>query len=142
MLPLIVTGVAAATGIAWWRAKHKKGLTPERKKIYEAAMKSSGLSPDKVRALADSFEKEGLKEEAANLRKRAALMELPPDVKAARRKAYKRGMKSNDPAAVTKLANAFHKEGALSAAQSLHKYAAGLKKSGGKVNVKAGVKAA
>ena len=102
-------------------------MTPERKNIYEAALKTK-LPAEKLRALADAFEKEGLKEEAEMLRKRAALRDAPPNVKKDRRIAYKKGITSKDPAAVEQLAGAFQKMGATSAALNLKRYAAGLRK--------------
>jgi hypothetical protein len=83
--------------------------------------------PVKLRKLADVFDKEGCKHEAGNLRKKADNMELPPDVKKARRQAYKKALKSKDPVAVEKMANAFQTQGSPGAAASLRKYAAGLK---------------
>jgi len=123
---IVPLGIGALAGLAWWRSKRKPhGMTPERKKIYETALESL-KEPDKLRSLADAFDKEGLKDEAIMLRKRAALRELPPASKEARKAAFRKGMSSSDPKAVHALAVAFHKQGATGAAQALKKYAEGL----------------
>lgn len=122
LLPLAVVGLA---GGAWWMKKHRRGMTPERQIVYETALLSL-KDPVKLRALAAAFEKEGMKDQAALLLKRATLRELPADVKAARREAFRKGMAATDPAAVNALAEAFYKEGATGAAESLRKYAVAL----------------
>lgn len=122
LIPAVVVALGAATTVAVVRRKKHKGMTPERKKVYVAALNSL-KDPVKLRELADTFEKEGLTKEAAMLRKRAKLRELPPKVKKQRRTAYRKAMRSKNPQAVLKLANAFHTEGATGAAASLRKYA-------------------
>lgn len=123
VLPAIV--IAATAGAAWKLHKHSSKMTPERKVIYDNAL-ANLKDPAELRKLADSFDKEGLKKEGDMLRKRAALREMPPDVKAARKDAYRKGMQSTDKSGVLRLAEAFHLQGATGAAASLRKYAAGL----------------
>ena len=123
--PLLPATVAVAAALAAWRYKRKRGLTPERRVIYESALKLV-KDPAELRQLAKTFADEGLKAEADMLNKRAALRELPDSVKAARRQAFKDGMASKNPAAINKLADAFEKQGAVGAAANLRKYAAGL----------------
>lgn len=130
--PLIPVGIGLLAGGAYWKHKKRKGMTPERKKIFEAAMNTL-KDPNKLRKLSDAFDKEGLKNEATLLRKKALLRELPEDKKVARRKALKAGLKVSSPAdvhKVEKLANAFHNEGALGAAQRLREHVAAVKKAG------------
>jgi len=131
MIPLLPLA-AALGGLAWWRARAKKGMTPERQKVYEAAL-ASLKDPDALRKLADAFQKEGLAPQAELLRKRAALRELPAEVKTQRRDALRKGLQSKNVEGVEKLAAAFAKEGASGAAASLKQYAAGLKASTKKV---------
>jgi hypothetical protein len=126
-LPLIPIAIVGLTGGAYWRHKRKKGMTPERKKIFEAAMNTL-QDPNKLRKLSDVFTKEGLKNEGELLRKKALLRELPPEQKAARRAALKAGLNSKDVSKVQNLADAFHNQGALGAAKRLRDYATGLKK--------------
>jgi hypothetical protein len=128
-LPLIPIGIGLLAGGAFWKHKKTKGMTPERKKIYEAAMNTL-KDPNKLRLLSDAFQKAGLKTEAEMLRKKALLRELPEGQKKARRDAFKAGLKATDPSKVETLANAFHKQGALGAAKKLRDHAAGLKKAG------------
>ena len=134
MEPLtIALGIALLGGGAYVMASKKETkapvMTPERKIVYDTAM-AQVKEPEKLRALADAFEKEGLLAEAEMLRKRAGLRELPADVKEDRKDAFRRGMSSLDPAAVLNLANAFDKEGATGAADALRKYAATLQAGG------------
>jgi predicted negative regulator of RcsB-dependent stress response len=125
VIPALVVGLGGLAAWKVWKKKHR--MTPERKKVYEAALKSL-KDPVKLRELATAFDKENLKEEAELLRKRAALRELPADVKAGRRDAFKKGMASKDPTGIETLAKEFEKEGATGAAAALREYAAGLPK--------------
>ena len=135
IIPVAVAALAGTTAIVAVKRSKKKGMTPERKKVYIAALNSL-KDPVKLRQLADAFEKEGLTKEAAMLRKRAKLRELPPKTKKARRAAYRKGLKSKDPLAVRKLASAFRREGATGAAASLQKYAQALASGQVKVTTK------
>lgn len=124
VLPLIVSSVG---GFAWWRVKKQKygKMTPERKKLFEEALKTM-TDPVKLRSLAGTYEKYGLKAEAKELRKRAALREAPAEVKQKRTEVFKKALDSTDPQKVSKVADAYHKIGAYGAADKLRKYAAGL----------------
>jgi len=124
VLPLIVTSVG---GLAWWRVKKQKygKMTPDRKKLFEEALKTM-KDPVKLRSLADTYEKYGLKAEAKELRKRAALREAPAAVKEKRTEVFKKALDSTDPHKVSKVADAYHKIGAYGAADKLRKYASGL----------------
>ena len=124
VLPVIV---ASAGGLAWWKVKKQKygKMTPERKKLFEEALRSM-KDPAKLRELANVFQNYGLKAEAKELRKRAALRDAPADVKKKRAEAFQKGLNSTDPQKVSKLADAFHKVGAYGAADKLRKYASGL----------------
>jgi hypothetical protein len=125
IIPAAILALGGVTTAVVVRRRKKKGMTPERKKVYIAALNSL-KDPVKLRQLADAFEKEGLTKEAAMLRKRAKLRELPPKVKKQRRAAYRKAMKSKSPTAVARLAKAFQKEGATGAAASLQRYAKAL----------------
>lgn len=125
MLPIIPIA-AGLGGLAWWRASRRKGMTPERQKVYDTAL-ATLKDPAGLRTLADSFAKEGLSAQAEMLRKRAALRELPEQTKVDRREALRKGLASNDQTAVSKLAAAFAREGASGAAEQLLKHVNGLK---------------
>lgn len=126
-LPLLPLAVAGLAGAAWWR--HSKqpnvGMTPQRTVIFETMMKKCS-SPDDLNMLADAFQGQGLLEQAAMLRKRAALRAMPPEVKKARRDAFEMGMKAKDAKAVFELADAFEEVGAYGSAEALRKRALGL----------------
>jgi len=129
IIPIIIASLA---GLAFWKASSDKTpekgtITPDRQAIFEAALNDL-KDPAKLRAMAQVYRREGLEAYADLLEKRAALRELPDDVKDARKDAFQKGMSSDDPAAVAKLATAFEKEGATGAATALRKYADGLQK--------------
>lgn len=130
MHPLLIPAIAvaglagAATLVA---SKRKSGMTPERERIYMNALQNL-KEPEKLRALATAFEKEGLQKEADLLFKRAGLRELPNEVKAARRVVFKNAMSSMNGEEVRKVASAFRTQGAIGAAAALEEYADGLGK--------------
>lgn len=136
-LPLIPIAVASLAGYGAWR-KFKKpaAMTPERKKIFEQAMRTLD-DPEKLRKLADEFEKQKLKPQANELRKRAAIFAASPAVKEQRKQVFKKAMNSSNPTAIKQVAAAFHKVGHYEAAEKLRKYAQGLfhKPAKGKVTV-------
>jgi len=127
ILPLAILGLIGTAGIA--KAKRSKTVTPEvqrqRQSIYETALNEC-KDPIKLRTLAESFRAVGQTAEADMLCKRAALQELPDDVKAQRREAFRKAMASTDPVKVNQMADAFYSQGATGAAENLRKYAAGL----------------
>lgn len=128
VLPLVILALAGTAGIAKSKRDNKQvdpRTQAERQVIYETALNTC-KDPAKLRTMAQAFREQGLIAEADMLCKRAALQELPQEVKDARREAFRKGMASTDQAAVLSLANAFHSEGATGAAENLRKYAAGL----------------
>jgi hypothetical protein len=132
MLPLVYpAAVGVMSLLAYLKVKKsKKGVfTPERKAVYETALNEL-TDPVALRKLADAFDKEGLKAQADMLRKRAALQELPDDVKAGRQAVFRQGMASTNIPEILKLADDFEKQGSPVAAADLRKHAAGLKAAG------------
>lgn len=129
MLPLIPLVIAAGAtygaGYAVYRKVKGKKMTAKQKAIYEAALKEK--DPVKLRALADGFDKAGLKKEAELLRKRALIGEKPPSEKRRWRRHFKAGMKAKDPQSIDNLAKAFESQGATDAAAKLRQYSKGLK---------------
>lgn len=118
----------AAAG-AWYRAGRKPPAAPALSADREAVLKATldtVTDPGSLRFMAAAFASEGLDREAALLRKRAALKELPADVLAARRQAMRDALKSEDPAEVRTMADAFDKEGCTAVAAKLRGYAVGL----------------
>jgi hypothetical protein len=124
VVPIVVVGLA---GGALWRVKRVKYgvMTPDRKKVFEDNLKSQ-KDPIKLRTLADAYQKMGLKTEATELRKRAALREAPESLKKQRAAAFQKAISSSDPAKVHTVANAFHLIGAYEAASKLRNYARNL----------------
>jgi len=122
-VPAIVIGIAV---IAAFRKPKDKGMTPERKVVYETALREL-KDPIGLRKLADTFDQHGLKTEADILRKRAKLRELPKQTKLDRRAAFRKGMASKNPDAVEGLAKAFYSEGCAAASAKLFEYAKGLR---------------
>lgn len=116
IFPLVVAGLGGWFGVnefKKWRA-----YTPERKAMFEKAM-NSPMDPGQLRAMADSFERDGLKKQAIALRKRASLREAPDSVKAKRREVFKKAMQSTDPRAIESVAKAHEEIGAVGAASAL-----------------------
>jgi len=124
-VPLLVAGAA---GLAYWQVKKRnKKMSPTQRKIYDAAMKSP-TPPDKLRTLADAFEKEGFHKEANNLRKRAVMQEVPPQVKASRKSIFQKAMASKNIPAILSTATEFENQGYTANAAALKKRAAALSK--------------
>ncbi len=123
-IPVIVIILGAG---AYFRRRKPVEMTPERAKVYKAALSGSLKDPAKLRALSDAFAGEGLVTQAKLLRQRAALRELPETVKRARRQAFRNATKSKNKTAVLELAEAYEKEGCTAAASRLREYASGLR---------------
>lgn len=127
---LLVIGIVSGLGLLGYR-KLEKGQhgeeTPARKLIFENAMRTPGLTPDKLRFLADSFDKEGLRHYAAQLRQRAANAELPEETKQAHQAVFRKAMQSKNPEAVEKVAQAFADMQKTASAEQLRTYAKGLR---------------
>lgn len=125
LLPL-ATLVIALGGMAFVKSKRPGVMTADRDRLYRAAIGGSLKTPEKLRTLADLFEKERLFPQAQLLRQRAALRELPDDIKKQRRLVFRRAMRSTNKAAVIAIANAYDKEGCTTACEKLRAYASGL----------------
>lgn len=125
LIPFAIAGLVALAAGKQLSKSDKGVMTTERRVILESAL-AQEKNPDKLDKLADAFAAEGLTAEADLLRQRATLRRLPEDVKDAHREAYRAGMTSQDPAAVTNLAKAFAATGADGAANSLKTYAKAL----------------
>lgn len=132
---LVPIAIAALGGIAYVVAKKKKAsssigsetgkLTPERALLYAEALKSM-KDPASLRKLAQTFRAEGLEPHAVMLEKRAALRELPKEVKEERRAIFRKAIASKNKEAVLKMADAYDNEGATGSADTLREYAEGL----------------
>lgn len=123
MVHYIIGGLAV---IAWLRAPSQKKLSPEHMVIFETAMTDLHHS-GKLRDLADAFEKYGAKTEAAILRKRAAVRDLPKAVKDQRTQVFRQAMAHKDPAVIEAIALMFEREACSGAAKALYDKARGLR---------------
>jgi hypothetical protein len=130
MIYIVVGGLVV---LAWYKSAGKGKLTPERDEIYQEALEHL-TDPEKLRILADVFEKEGLHIKALVLRKRADLWDLDPSVKRAHRAAFRLGMKSENIPGILTLADEFEKITATGAARELRAHALDVKH--GRFNVK------
>lgn len=106
--------------------KRRGEMTPERTKIFNAALSGALKDPVHLDNLAAVFSGEGLYEQAKLLRQRAALKRLPPAVKQARAAVWRRAVASKNKQAVLAVAAAYDSEGCTSAAMRLREIASGL----------------
>lgn len=136
-IPLIPVGVGLVVSASianFVRRKWKKkavGMTPRRREIYDAALKSLKDSQS-LRTLGSAYKAAGLSKEGELLEKRAALRDLPPETKERNSKLFKDAMASTDATHVLSQAQWFDDQGATGAAAALRRYAAGLTKTDGK----------
>lgn len=124
----IVPGVIICLAVGSYivNRKRKGEMTPERMRIFTAAINGSLKDPAKLDQLADAFDKEQLSEHAKLLRQRAALKRLPKPVQKARQAVFRKAMQSKNKAAVLKLADEFDAQGATGAALKLRQYGVNL----------------
>jgi hypothetical protein len=100
----------------------KGELTPRRKLIFTRAMESV-KEPAELIKLSDAFAGEGFAAQAALLRQRAGLRQLPPETQAKRRAAFRKAMASDNPDAIKRIAGAFEGVGSIDAAKILRNHA-------------------
>lgn len=127
-IPVIPVLVCVLGGGAYFKNRSKKigVMTPERQKVFNAALAGGMQDPKNLDKLAREFRAVGLPEQAKLLEKRAELKRLPNEVKLARRQVWRRAIQSTNKPAMVKLANAYEREGCTSAAMRLHEIIAGL----------------
>lgn len=128
---MLATGAATAVvgiGTVVRRKMMNYGvMTPKRLLYYQTAMENMA-DPAKLRELADGFDKLGLPEAANNLRGRAGVKALPPEVKAKHKEMLKKGLASEKPLAILDLAAAFDKIHLTGSANRLRAHAAAISK--------------
>ena len=127
-VPLFIISLITTAGVVKVR-RDKKAADPqrraERQVIYDTAMNTT-KDPAVLRELAGGFREEGMEEEADKLEQRAYLQELPPEVKKARKEAFKKAMASTDVETILEMADVYDSQGCNVASGNLRKYAAGL----------------
>lgn len=119
--------VFSMLALAWKKSGKKGQFSDERKKIYEAALESL-TDPEKLRRMADEFEKEGLTLQAAMLRKRADLRSLPREQIEKYHEIRDKALKSENVDAILRLADAFETITATGEAKKLRNHAEEVKK--------------
>ena len=128
MLGTVIPVAIVVLGVGGYvKTKKDRGvMTPERLKIFTAALNGALRDPTSLDKLASAFSGEGLHEQAKILRQRAALKRLPPEVKEARAVVWRRAIVSKNKAGVLKVAAAYDAEGCTQAAMRLREIASGL----------------
>lgn len=128
VIPILIAGLTGTAALVKHRRDKLKDdprVQAQREAIYINAL-NNVKDPAALRHLAQAFADQGMTAEADMLSKRAALQELPEEVKAQRKQIFHDAMKYTDPEKVYALADAFHSQGATGAAENLRAYASGL----------------
>ncbi len=118
-------------GIALWMGFRKQSgtqfgvLTPQREEVYRNALEFL-QDPMKLNELAEHYQQEGLKVQAAMLRKRAEWRGRTSQVKAQHEHIYTKAMESTNVHAILSCAEAFEKMTATVKAQKLRDRAKAL----------------
>lgn len=121
-----VGGIAgAAIGGALARVAPKRErieMSPEGKMAFKTMM-ATEKTPEELREMAVVLDGQGHTLEAEMLRGRAALRELPAEVREQRKEIYRRAMASDDVEEIREFAGVFDAAQAFSSAQSLRQHA-------------------
>ena len=128
MIPVVPVAIVLLGCGAFFRNKSRNHgvMTPDRQKIFHAALAGGMQDPDNLDQLAKEFENQGLPDQGALLRQRANLRRLPNEIKLARRKVWRKATKSTNRSGMIALADAYEREGCTSAAMRLREIIAGL----------------
>jgi hypothetical protein len=125
-VPIGMGILTAAAYVMKLRRDNQSKVRPEqeaeRAVIYDTAINTI-KDPDQLRKLAGAFASAGLTAQATMLSLRADNAEASPEVKAARKEAFRRGMESKDINGIIALADAFESQGAPGAALALREHA-------------------
>ena len=119
---LVETVTVAMVILAWRNASQKGQWTPERREMYEAALKEL-KDPDKLRKLAEHFDKWGFPIEGNVLRRRADLRATSPAVKEQRKAVFEKAMASTNVEAILRIADMFESYTATGSAARLREHA-------------------
>lgn len=127
-IPIKITTIVGTLAVgAWFRSRRPGVMTAERDRIYRAAISGALKDPVKLRNLANAFERVNLLPQAQLLRQRAALRELPPEVKKARSRVFRQAMyQSTNKQGIYHLADVMDAQGCTNAAARLRAKADGL----------------
>lgn len=126
--PLIPVAIGSLIGLATavtYRRSKKRGMTPERQSIYDAALNSL-KDADGLERLGKAFIAQGLTAEGDLLLKRAKLRQRTDEEKAEDDTKFREALKSQNIKDVNDVADFFEAKGATGAAATLRNYAKGL----------------
>lgn len=118
--------------IAGWMAFRKQTaaqfgqVTPEREEVYLNAMEHL-RDPLKLKAMAEAFEKEGLKLQGKMLRKRGEWRARNTTQRVAHEEVFQKAMQSDNPSAIIQVARAFEGMTATVKARKLYERANALR---------------
>lgn len=123
-IPVVI--ILLGCGAYLKRDKTKGVMTEARTKVFHAALSGGIQDPANLDKLASTFAGQGLPEQAALLRQRAALKRLPNEVKLVRREIWRKAIASKNKPVMAKIAAAYEREGCTSAAMRLREIISGL----------------
>lgn len=128
MFDPLTAGVLFAGWLAWRKQTGTNFgvLTPDREDLYRNAL-AHLQDPDKMKALADAFEKEGLKLQAKLLRKRAEWRSRDAAKRDQHEAVYQKALLSENATAVVEIAKAFESMTATAKAARLYEHARNLR---------------
>jgi hypothetical protein len=110
---------------ALWKSRRPGEMNEERDRLYRECL-SGGVPLERMKSLAQAFEKARCFPQAKMLYKRIALEELPPEVRESREKIFYRALASSNGPAILRVAQAFDDQGATRSALRLRRHAAQL----------------
>lgn len=129
---LLETTIILLGAGTWYKVskqpKRPAGMTAGEKLVFDNLI-NQPHEENIFLEMAEVFDRNGFKDQADLLRKRAKLRTNSPETKAAHKQAFRDGMKSDDPEGVERLARAFQKQGATGNAAALRTYAVNLRTS-------------
>ncbi len=120
------------TGLVIWKLLQRSTgpgfgtMTPQRDEIFKNALEHL-QDPEKLKSLADAFEREGLKAQAAILKRRSEWRARDEKTKASHEEIFQKALKSKNVAAILEVALAFESMTATLKAKQLRDHAEKLK---------------
>jgi len=130
--PLGAAFGAAIGGASFEVATRRRGsaspLTADEEIEFQRALKAT-KDPTALRAAADKFDRDGHREQAAQLRARARVRDLPEDVQAERRRIFRDAFSWDKPEDIEKLADLFDKDSMFDGAKKLRLQAGAVRAS-------------
>jgi hypothetical protein len=99
--------------------EYQSGLSPEQQAMFDAAVTHLQDSKLLIR-LAGEFESKHFDKQAKLLKKRAALLNMPPEIKKKYQTVFVQALESNDYQFISRVAKAFEEQGAFFTAKRLY----------------------